>query len=84
MTHPKTEPLAAWMPESFTKSSTPPRAICKAFPSLQPGDTAVLSAKQEMPSTDPFGNEQNFPFASYNLTGIYKPLQMDVSILFHL
>lgn len=42
------------------------------------------SLSMEMPRTDPSGNEQNFPFASFNLTRIYKPLQMDVSILFHL
>lgn len=84
MTHPKTEPLAAWMPESFMKSSTSPRAICKAVPNLHLSDTTVLWTKHGHAKHDPFGNEQNFPFASCNLTRIYKPLQMDVSILFHL
>lgn len=76
-----------WQPEcqSLSWNHQPlQRAICKASPACTPVTLQFCEQNTDTPSTDPSGNEQNFPSASSNLTRIYKPFQMDVSILFHL
>lgn len=76
-----------WQPECQNLSRNH-QALREPSAKLPPVCTPVTPQLSEqntdMPSTDPSENEQNFPSASYNLTSIYKPLQMDVSILFHL
>lgn len=80
----------SWMPKSFIKSESTSNSHLQSFPQSAPQwHHSPLSILENMDmhkdqAQQPLGVGGTCSFAPYNLTRIYKHLQMDVSILFHL